>query len=61
MDKKKKPTTAGGKRVGSGRPKKFTEVAKVTLKCELADIEAAKLKYGRGFNDLFNVWLKSIT
>lgn len=56
-DKKK---SHGGARKGAGRHAIFQEPTTINFKCELSDKLAAKEKYGKGLNQKFIKWLKSI-
>jgi hypothetical protein len=51
---------SGGARKGAGRHRQFKEPTLINFKCELSDKLAAKEKYGKGLNQKFIKWLKSI-
>ena len=55
-----KKNTHGGARNGAGRHRQFKEPTTINFKCELSDKLAAKKKYGKGLNQMFIKWLKSI-
>lgn len=52
--------TRGGKRKGAGRPKKFNDPANIGFRIERKDKDKLVKKYGRGLNDLFRDWVKTI-
>lgn len=55
-----KKNTHGGARNGAGRHAKFKYPTTINFKCELSDKIEAKEKYGKGLNQKFIKWLKSI-